>query len=152
MAGLVTLLSAEKKGILGCEYGRRGRFFYFSVHLKFFHTNSAQKFSINVWQKIFRHGPVDRYATFKQGPEGRLKFSGQGPANFFQSGSARNFSIRIRLQIFRQGLMHFSRTPACRRGTCGFMFQSRSGYFFSGRVCSKVFNQSVVGNFPVRSG
>ena len=64
--------------------------FLFQGSLEIFHAGSTQKFSIKMWLKIFRHGLVDRYATFKQGPEGRLKFSGQSPANFFQSRSARN--------------------------------------------------------------
>lgn len=129
------------------------------ARVRFLFQGSLEIFSHTFCSKVFNRcvaenfpaSLVDRYATFRQGPEGRLKFSGQGPADFFQSRSARNFSIKIRLQIFKQGLMHFSRTPARRRGRCGFMFQSRSDYFFSVRVCSKVFNQRVVENFQVKS-
>jgi len=124
--------------------------FLFHDPLEIFPAKSAQKCSIKVRLKIFRQGLIDRHASFKQGLMGRLKFSGQGSIYFFQPESAWNFSIKVRLKIFRQGLMHFSRTSARRRGTYGRTFQSRSGSFFSDKVCSKVFNQSPVENFQER--
>jgi hypothetical protein len=118
----------------------------------FFRKKSAENFSIKVRLKIFWYGLIDRYATSRQGLRGRLKFSRQGLMYFFQARSARNFSSKVRLKIFRQGLMHFPPLLPRRRCTNGRTFESRSGYFISGKVCSKVFNQSLVEIFRARSG
>jgi len=98
-----------------------------------------------------RQGLVDRYAAFKQGLRGRLKFFRQGPIKIFHAESAEKILIKVRLKIFRQGLMQFSRTSTRRSGTHARTFQSRSVYFFSCKVCSKLFNQGPVENFHAGS-
>jgi hypothetical protein len=102
--------------------------------------------------KIFVQGLVDRYATSRQGPGGRLNIFEQGPIKIFHAESAEKISIKVRLKIFRQGLMHFSCPSPRRSGTRGRTFQARSDYFFSTRVCSIFFNQGLLENFHARSG
>ena len=65
-----------------------------------FLARSAQKFSIKVWLNFSGQSLVDRYATFKQGPKGRLKFSGQDPVKFFSVTVCPEFFNQCPVEIF----------------------------------------------------
>jgi hypothetical protein len=76
--------------------------------VKILRAGAAQKFSIKVWLKIFWLGLVDRYATFKQGLEGRLKFSRQVPVSFFVKVCP-DFFNQGSVENFHAGSGHFLR-------------------------------------------